>query len=357
MRVGNRAAVPSYNAPVRQPIGRIEEILLGESPAIRRVRELVQKVAPTRLSVLVHGPTGAGKELVAQALHLLSGRSGPFVAFNVCAIAESLFEDALFGHVRGGFTGATDSSPGFLLEAQAGTIFLDEIGGLPLAAQTKLLRALETRQFRPVGAAADRSSDFRVVTATNENVGHLTAAGRFRRDLLHRLDGAVIEVPGLNERRKDIPLLAHHFALIARSGRTSAANGQSAPPITESAIELLVHHPWPGNVRELRTVIERAGALADEDCIDAGAVKSALRMRVPGASKAIVGICPARYERMLEVLNVHGWDVDATAAALGVHRATVYRTMRRIAETFGVSPSNSLRTNRRRDNAETRQAE
>src|SRR3954470_19051267 len=196
----------------------IGSAIVGDSSAIQQLRALIATVAPTRLPVLVEGPTGSGKELVAAALHQASGRRGRLVAFNVCAIGDALFEDALFGHVRGAFTGAANDSAGFLREADAGTVFLDEISGLPWALQAKLLRAVETGEFRPVGAARDARSDFRVVAATNEHLDDLVECGRFRADLKHRIGGVVISVPTLAERVDDIPDLTRYFARRATGG-------------------------------------------------------------------------------------------------------------------------------------------
>jgi DNA-binding NtrC family response regulator len=169
-----------------------DALLIGEAPAVRRLRRTVERIAPSRLPVLIEGPTGSGKELVAELLHQRSGRRGELVAFNVCAIGETMFEDALFGHVRGAYTGASGDAPGFLREAHGGTVFLDEIGGLPPLLQPKLLRALETGVFRPIGSARDSTSDFRLVSATNDGIESLVAAGRVRADIAHRLSGFVV---------------------------------------------------------------------------------------------------------------------------------------------------------------------
>jgi DNA-binding NtrC family response regulator len=190
----------------------IADLLVGESAVMVRLRDLVLRLAPARLPVLVQGPTGAGKELVAQALHRASGRKGRCVAFNACAIPDAMFEDALFGHVRGAFSGASHDHTGYLGEANGGTVFMDEIGSLGIDAQAKLLRAVETRVFRPVGARRDQESDFRLVTATNVRLGDLVGTGRFRPDLAHRISAAVITVPALAEHPEDIPALAEHFA-------------------------------------------------------------------------------------------------------------------------------------------------
>jgi DNA-binding NtrC family response regulator len=252
----------------------VDALLLGESCVMRRLRADVVRAARTRLPVLIQGPTGAGKEVVAQALHRASGRRGALVAFNVCAVADTLFEPAVFGSVRGAFTGATTDTPGFLAEAHGGTVFLDEIGGLPLSSQAKLLRAVETQTFRPVGARADRRSDFRVVSATNEEVEALVDAGRFRADLAERLAGIVVHVPPLAAHPGDIPTLVRHFA--------ARLEGAQVRAFTDGALDVLATYAWPRNVRELKHAVERALAWTAEDVVDADVVAAVLPRRIGG---------------------------------------------------------------------------
>jgi DNA-binding NtrC family response regulator len=256
-----------------------EDLIIGESAAVHQIRALIAKLAPTTLPVLIQGPTGSGKELVAQAIHRLSGRSGPLVAVNVCAISDTMFEDALFGHVRGAFSSAIADRAGFLAEADHGSLFLDEIASLPLPTQAKLLRAIETGEFRPVGARHDVRSDFRVIAAANEDVRALAAAERFRPDLLHRLSGAVIRVPGLDARPDDIPALARHFA-----GQLSSANGVPIR-LNDAAIRMLQNRAWPGNVRELKHVVECAAAWATTPVVGRGDVAAVRAAIDAGASK------------------------------------------------------------------------
>ena len=187
-------------------------LLIGDSLPMRQLRALIARVATSTLSVLIEGETGSGKELVARALHEMSGRSGALVALNVCAVPDSMFEATMFGHVKGAFTGALRDSAGYLTEAHRGTLFLDEVSGLSLTNQVKLLRAIETKEFRPVGARSDQRSDFRLIAASNEDMVHLVEGGQFRRDLAHRLGGIKLTVPPLRDRLEDVPILAAHFA-------------------------------------------------------------------------------------------------------------------------------------------------
>ncbi len=297
--------------------------LLGESAAMRRVRALIVTVAPTRLPVLVHGPTGTGKEIVAAAIHAESGRRGAFIAFNVCAIGDTMFEDALFGHVRGAYTGAVHDAQGFLREANNGTAFFDEISGLALPLQAKLLRAIELGVFRPIGARHDAASDFRVVAATNERIHDLVDEGRFRADLAHRLGGVVIDLPPLTERVEDIELLACHFARLARPN--------DRVTIGESGLRLLEQHDWPGNVRELRQVVESAAVFAGASAvIDRHAIQSALSTRSSAVRERAHDPHAEARRSLVDVLGQCDGNTDRAAQALGVHRATIYRRMKRL---------------------------
>lgn len=299
--------------------------ILGDSAVIRRLRSAIARIAPSSLPVLVQGPTGAGKELIARAIHTASRRAGPLVAFNVCALPEGTLEAALFGHVRGGFTGAVTDAPGYLLEAHGGTAFFDEIGGLALSLQSKLLRAIETGQFRPVGGRADRSSDFRVVAASNEDIASMTERGGFRSDLLFRLRGAVLLVPALVEHAEDIPVLASHFL---QSGLCLEARAE----LSQDALRMLRDYHWPGNIRQLRLTLEHAALLADGGRIGREELSFAL---AEGESR------PQRAEpldlgrrRFLALMEEVRWDTVAAGRRLGIHRATVYRRMQRL----GIAP-------------------
>lgn len=295
----------------------VDSLLIGDSPVMRQLRAKILRAGHTDLPVLIEGPTGSGKELVAQALHIASGRAGRFVAFNVCAITDAMFEDTLFGHVRGAFTGATADSSGYLFEANLGTLFLDEIGGLPLSPQMKLLRAIETKTFRAVGARADRRSDFRVVSATNNRVAELLAAGRLREDLFERLAGVLIQAPSLSERLEDIPALAEHF-LAGRADQTRSYR------LTGGALRALLDYDWPRNVRQLKRTIERAVAFASGDTIGREDILQA-RDQVGGNGQPPADEFERR--RLMTVLIECGTDTALAGERLGVHRGTVYRRM------------------------------
>ena len=251
---------PVQNA-VKKPI--VSKQMVGESDAMQRIHKLISKVAPTQARVLVQGPNGSGKELIADAIHKNSLRhKGPFVEVNCAAIPSELIESELFGHVKGAFTSAHKDRKGKFEAAHGGTLFLDEIGDMSLPAQAKVLRALQEHKVQRVGSDKDISVDVRVVAATNKNLMEEINARRFREDLFHRLAVIEIQVPPLNDRRSDIPLLIDHF------------NTALTPPksIEQNAVKLLTEMNWTGNVRQLRNVVERLHILSD-DRITADAVK------------------------------------------------------------------------------------
>ena len=243
--------------------------MAGQSTAMQQVRELVRKVARSMAPVLIQGESGTGKELVARAVHGCSPRAGgPFVAVNCGAIPEQLLEAEFFGYRKGAFTGAQDDRDGFFQAAQGGTLFLDEIGDLPLAMQSKLLRVIQERAVRPVGAVQELPTDVRIVSATHKDLGAEVAAGRFRQDLFYRLNVIRILVPPLRERLDDLPAICG--ALLARIARDA---GVVPPPMLGArALERLARHPFSGNVRELENLLHRALALSGGDTIDAEAL-------------------------------------------------------------------------------------
>lgn len=300
----------------------IARLLIGDSHAIRRLRENIAQVAAAQIPILIVGPTGAGKELVARAVHVASKRAGDLVAFNVCAVSDSMFEATLFGHVKGAFTGAVTDAPGYLAEANGGTLFLDEISGLPLSAQAKLLRAIETGIYRPVGASRDRVSGFRVVAATNEELSGRVVTGAFREDLYHRLGGFVLRVPPLYERVPDIRILVQHFL---------STQSKSTLRVSDSALALLEQYVWPGNVRELKHAVDRMALIA----VDTHVINQAVAKAAIESGRELCVLRESQINRdearrsLIEVLEQSAWSADRAAELLGVHRATIYRRMRR----------------------------
>ena len=232
---------------------RSDSPIIGSSKAILEVRTMIDKVAPTEARVLITGPNGVGKELVASQLHKKSNRSkAPFIEVNCAAIPSELIESELFGHEKGAFTSAIKQRIGKFEQASDGTLFLDEIGDMSLSAQAKVLRALQENTITRVGGEKEIKVTPRVIAATNKDLKAEIAAGNFREDLYHRLSVIIIEVPSLNERRDDIPTLIQHFLALI-----SEEHGSPAPKIEDSAIELLAQHDWTGNIRQLRNTIER----------------------------------------------------------------------------------------------------
>jgi DNA-binding NtrC family response regulator len=241
-----------------QPQEKREKRMVGKSKAIKKVYDLIQKVGPTEMSVLIYGESGVGKELVAAEIHRLSQRSQKeHVALDCCSLQEKLFESELFGHEKGSFTGADRQKKGLIEIADGGTLFLDEIGEIEAPIQAKLLRVLETKKFRRVGGTKDLSSDARIVAATNCNLEDMSQEGSFRLDLFYRLSGFVITIPPLRERAEDIPDLVEHFLNKCNCSR------QTPKKFSPGAMKELMAYDWPGNIRELKNVVERAVVLAD----------------------------------------------------------------------------------------------
>jgi DNA-binding NtrC family response regulator len=306
--------------------------IIGRSPPMERLFELIERVAPMRSTVLVTGETGTGKELVAHAIHDLSGRSKrAFVAINCSALPETLLESELFGHVKGSFTGAIASKRGLIEEADGGTLFLDEVSTISPAIQVKLLRLLEERKVQRVGATQSTPIDFRLIAATNVSLSKEVEAGRFREDLYYRLAVFPIDVPPLRQRTVDIPLLAHHFIR-----RFAEENDVPAPALSSATIERMLRYDWPGNVRELENFIERALIL------HAGTRE--MRFEPPGArgseERELLG--RARHESwdlekleteyILSTLERTLGHQGRAADILGIDRRTLYRKLKQIRE-------------------------
>jgi sigma-54 dependent transcriptional regulator, flagellar regulatory protein len=252
----------------------IEKLVVGTSPAMQRLRAMIARVAASDVSVLLAGPSGSGKELVAQAIHAASQRrDNPFVAINTGAIPAELIESELFGHEKGSFTGAHSKRTGHFENAHKGTLFLDEIGDMRFDMQVKLLRVLEERVVTRVGSSYGTAVDVRIVSATHQDMESAIADGRFRHDLFFRLGVVLVHVPSLAERAEDIPALIHHF----QKGKPSGAIAR----FDEGALARLMAHGWPGNVRELRNVVERAGVLYGGEVLGADDVDLLLTNTAP----------------------------------------------------------------------------
>ena len=318
-------------ATLQQRLG--ETSLVGASPALLRLREQIARVAPVPSTVLIVGESGSGKELVARDLHRLGLHpSGPFIAINCAALPEQLVESELFGHERGAFTGAVATRRGAFEAAEKGTLFLDEIGELPLAAQAKLLRVLEDRQVTRLGSTRPVGVEARVVTATNRHLGDEVAAGRFREDLLFRIDVHRLEVPPLRERRPDVPLLAERFV-----ADVCARFGVLPKRISGEALELLGAYEWRrNNVRELRNVVERMVVAADGEVIRAEHLPAEIRgerIERGGETPRTFQALREEAERriVLAALEEHEWHITRTAEALGLaDHSSLIKLMRRL---------------------------
>lgn len=301
--------------------------LVGESPAIRRLLETIEKVAPTPARVLITGENGTGKELVARAIHRLSPRaSKAFVEVNCAAIPSELIESELFGHMKGSFTGAFSDRSGKFEQADGGTLFLDEVGDMSAAAQAKVLRALEEGVVTRIGAGKPVSVDVRVIAATNKDLQEEIRQNRFREDLYYRLNVVPVDVPPLRARREDVPLLVEKF--VRDFVRDS---GIKRKPFDRAALEALAGRDWPGNVRELRNAVERLLILSG----DRVTLRDVQRLSAPGAAQELGDLL--RYETFEEFkesserafleakLQERGWNVSETARALSMPRSNLYK--------------------------------
>jgi two-component system NtrC family response regulator len=300
--------------------------LVGRSPAIDHVKDLVRTAARSDAHVLIEGETGTGKEVAARAIHALGRRAaGPFVPLNCAAVPEALAESEFFGHTRGAFTGAVQERPGVLHLADRGTLFLDEVEDLSPALQAKLLRVVQDREIRPLGASAARRVDARIVSASNRDLAGMVDAGLFRRDLFYRLRVLAIRLPPLRERRDDVPLLVEHFV-----ARHNQSHGTRYTVPDASALRPLVGHPWPGNVRELENAVESLLVLAGARGVDLADV---LDRQGAGSVFAV-----DERTRIVRVLDEHRWNRQRAAAALGISRVTLWRRMERhgIRDPLGV---------------------
>ena len=331
----------SENVRLKQEV-RAQYEIVGSSKAIRHVIGLIEKVAPTPARVLITGENGTGKELVARAIHTLSPRaSGPFVEVNCAAIPTELIESELFGHMKGSFTGAFADRAGKFELADGGTLFLDEIGDMGLSAQAKVLRALQEGLISPVGTGKALPVDARVIAATNKNLGLEIEEGRFREDLLYRLNVVPIHVPSLRERRGDIPQLVAHF-----TAELTKQGGLSAREFDATAIERLTAHDWPGNIRELKNAVERLLILSAGPTVSQHDIDRLVGKEDGGWGKGATGgpvgnatwLRAATFEEfkqsaerafLLRKLQEHDWNVSETARTLQMPRSNLYKKIER----------------------------
>ncbi len=322
------ATLRRANEALRAASGATGQEIVSESAAMQEVFSVVERAAPTDANVLILGENGTGKELIARRLHALSPRAHQvFLAVDMGAISESLFESELFGHRKGAFTGANEDRLGRFQAADGGTLFLDEIGNLPLHLQAKLLSALEQREVTPVGADRPQSFDIRVVAATNTPIEHLRDADLFRPDLLFRLNTVEITIPPLRERREDILPIARHYAAIYAKKYGKAARAFSPPAETA-----LLEYDWPGNVRALRHAVERAVILTSGNKIEPVDLQldypgETVTPAPPSAIPTILNLDEMEKATIERALLKHGFNISRAAAELGLTRASLYRRM------------------------------
>ncbi|MBM4165130.1 MAG: sigma-54-dependent Fis family transcriptional regulator [Lentisphaerae bacterium] len=322
----------AMKARVQELEGRLDdkygmERIIGQAPEMRHVFDLIRQAAPTQATVLIRGASGTGKELVAQAVHRLSGRArGPFVAVHCAALSPTLLESELFGHERGAFTGATARRKGRFEQADGGTLFLDEISEIDASLQVKLLRVLETRTFERVGGEETVAVDIRLIAATNRNLEEWVKQGKFREDLYFRLNVVDINLPTLAQRAADIPLLSDAFIR-----EYAGKHGRVIAGMTPDAAELLGVYAWPGNVRELRNTIEKMVVLAHSDRLGVRDVppniRDAVRGRAPAARASGGALADVERDRILAVLAGKQQNRSQAAVELGISRRTLIRKL------------------------------
>ncbi|MCP3952385.1 MAG: PAS domain-containing protein [Desulfobacterales bacterium] len=306
--------------------------MIGKSPEMQKIFEMVNVVARTDATVLIEGATGTGKDLLAKVMHSSSRRSDhPFVKVNCAAIPDNLLESELFGYVRGAFSGADRDKPGRFDEADSGTIFLDEIGDLPISLQAKLLRVLEDKEFYPLGSRHTRKVNVRIVSATNRGLDKLVTEQQFREDLFYRLNVFRIELPEIKDRREDLPLLISHILR-----RVGATRGNSRVELSEEALEVLLNYDYPGNVRELENVLEHALIICTHDIIQHTHLPDYIHTRLaslPTYRSPAVTLAPDEEhtdrQQIIACLQQHHGNRNKAARALGINRTTLWRKMKR----------------------------
>ena len=308
--------------------------MVSRSAAMRRIFDLLPQIAPSDATVLIHGETGTGKELLARAIHNLSPRKGkPFVPVNCGALPDTLLESELFGYVKGAFTGAGKDKPGRFALAEGGTVFLDEIGDISPALQVRLLRVLQERTYEPLGDTQTRHADVRIIAATHRDLAALIRKGAFREDLFYRLNVVKLDLPPLRKRKEDVPLLVEYF--VARFNRRQ---GKSVAAVAPDVMALLMAHDYPGNVRELENIVERAFVLCGVGRIERAHLPPELTGQPPSAqAPAPVGDTIAEQTRAAEsqairaALERSGLNRLAAARDLGLHKSTLFRKMKALS--------------------------
>ena len=332
-RMAEKVRLVTENEFLRERVNTEENLdgIIGTSANIQDVLRMVGRLKDTRTPVLVCGESGTGKELVARAIHFRGALAqAPFLAVDCGSLVPTLMESELFGYEKGAFTGAIKSKAGLFQAADGGTIFLDEIGELPLEMQAKLLRVLQEKEVRPVGSNEKVSIDVRVIAATNRDLEEAYRAGTFRKDLYFRLNVVTVQLPSLRERRSDIPMLTHHFL-----GRYAQG---AQPQVSAAAMKSLLQYDWPGNVRELENCVARAVALGDGKLIDVADLPPAIRTEQPDSpghqsadAASLSTTALAEMERMtiLRVFEQANGDKVLTGKMLGISRATLYRKLKR----------------------------
>ncbi|MHC4436297.1 MAG: sigma-54-dependent transcriptional regulator [Planctomycetota bacterium] len=314
------------NEQLKQELqGRFDmERIIGKSPAIEKVFEMIRKVSPTKSNVLITGESGTGKELVARAIHSLAFQNNRrFLAVNCSAIPESLLESELFGHIKGSFTSACQDKKGLFECARGGTLFLDEIGHMPMSCEVKLLRAVEHKQIIPVGSTEPIDIDVRLIAATNKDLIKEIKEGRFREDLYYRMNVVGIHLPPLRERKEDIPLLVEHFIK-----KYNTEMGKHCVGISDEVMRLFMSYEWKGNIREMQNVIERAIIFAEDDAIKISDIGSLGQHSVTlSEENQNLQTAVRAYERehICRVLNKYNWNKAEAAKALNVGLSSLYR--------------------------------
>lgn len=305
-------------------IGKAE--LIGVSPAFQHMLKLINRSAKSDISILLSGETGTGKELAAKAVHQASNRSEkPFVVVECTGLAENLFESELFGYEKGAFTGAQTRKQGLVDLAHGGTLFLDEIGDVPLSQQVKLLRLIETGNYRPVGSMQYKKADFRLVCASHKNLPDMVKKGEFREDLFYRIAAFPIELPSLRERKEDIALLAQHFL---------SHSEFSMKKLSDKALHQITHYPFPGNIRELKNLIERAAIIADDKIIEQVLSEqpeqsTQLEQVPPTDNGKIKSLEQIEAEYLTMLVNQSGKTVEQLSVALGISGRTLHRKLKK----------------------------